>query len=80
MIRVPRPKYMIGSIVWRVAIPEMSNLLVRESAHFELIMDRVTAQLGGILIILLCGGDKKTQDRDIKKAKVLAKELRGQKL
>jgi putative addiction module killer protein len=37
-------------------------------------------QLGGILIILLCGGDKKTQDRDIKKAKVLAKELRGQKL
>ena len=29
------------------------------------------------LIWLLCGGDKSTQQRDIKRAKELAKELRG---
>jgi putative addiction module killer protein len=30
---------------------------------------------GAIVIILLCGGDKKTQKRDIVRAKALAKEL-----
>jgi len=29
---------------------------------------------GEALVILLCGGDKKTQDRDIKAAVALAKE------
>jgi putative addiction module killer protein len=33
------------------------------------------AMRGSILVILLCGGDKRTQDADIKKAKALAKEL-----
>ncbi|HEY5299782.1 MAG TPA: type II toxin-antitoxin system RelE/ParE family toxin [Acetobacteraceae bacterium] len=32
-------------------------------------------QRGQVLIILLCGGDKKTQKRDIDKAKTLAGEL-----
>ncbi len=31
---------------------------------------------GKILIVLLCGGDKSTQDKDIKLARKLAKELR----
>ncbi len=31
-------------------------------------------QRGAVLILLLCGGDKTTQDRDIEKAKQLAKE------
>ena len=31
-------------------------------------------QRGPVLIILLCGGDKSSQDRDIKQAKVLAKQ------
>ncbi|QND52556.1 type II toxin-antitoxin system RelE/ParE family toxin [Phyllobacterium sp. 628] len=31
---------------------------------------------GNILIILLCGGDKATQDRDIKRAKILAREFK----
>ena len=32
-------------------------------------------QRGGELIILLCGGDKDSQDKDIAKAKKLAREL-----
>lgn len=31
-------------------------------------------QRGDVLIVLLCGGDKKTQTRDIATAKMLAKE------
>jgi putative addiction module killer protein len=31
-------------------------------------------QRGAVLIVLLCGGDKSTQDRDIETAKRLAKE------
>jgi putative addiction module killer protein len=32
------------------------------------------AQRGQVLIVLLCGGDKSTQDRDIASARKLAKE------
>lgn len=32
-------------------------------------------QRGKILIVLLCGGDKRTQARDIRKAKALATDL-----
>jgi putative addiction module killer protein len=32
------------------------------------------AQRGAVLIVLLCGGDKSTQSKDIQKAKRLAKE------
>ncbi len=31
---------------------------------------------GRLVVLLLCGGDKSSQDRDIKAAKALAKELR----
>ena len=34
-------------------------------------------QRGPVLIILLCGGDKSSQDRDIKQAKVLAEQRKG---
>jgi putative addiction module killer protein len=34
-------------------------------------------QNGGSLVILLCGGDKSTQQKDIKTAKKLAKEWRA---
>ena len=33
------------------------------------------ASRGSTLIILLCGGDKKTQTADIKRAKALAREI-----
>ena len=32
-------------------------------------------QRGAVLVILLCGGDKGSQDRDIRNAKSLAKEV-----
>jgi putative addiction module killer protein len=32
------------------------------------------AQRGKIVALLLCGGDKRTQDRDIERAKALARE------
>ena len=32
-------------------------------------------QRGEVVVILLCGGDKASQDRDIERAKVLAKEV-----
>ena len=30
---------------------------------------------GAVLIVMLCGGDKRSQDTDIKRAKTLAKEV-----
>lgn len=32
------------------------------------------ARRGAVLVILLCGGDKRTQDQDIERAKTLARE------
>ena len=34
------------------------------------------ARRGPIVVVLLCGGDKRTQARDIERAKALAEELR----
>lgn len=34
-------------------------------------------QQGGVLVVLLCGGDKRTQQRDIAMAKSLAAEWKG---
>lgn len=33
------------------------------------------AKRGDTIVILLCGGDKRTQTRDIKRAKAMAKEV-----
>ncbi len=37
-------------------------------------------QRGDVLVILLCGGDKSTQDKDIQQAKVLASQVKEFKL
>lgn len=34
------------------------------------------AQIGKALVILLCGGDKRSQNKDIKTAKALARQLK----
>ena len=34
-------------------------------------------QQGGVLVVLLCGGDKRTQQRDIARAKSIAAEWKG---
>lgn len=34
-------------------------------------------QRGPVLVILLCGGDKSTQSKDIRQAKVLAEQWKG---
>lgn len=34
-------------------------------------------QRGGVLIVLLCGGDKSSQDADIARAQVMARKLEG---
>jgi putative addiction module killer protein len=33
---------------------------------------------GRTVVVMLCGGDKKTQPRDIERAKVMARELRAE--
>jgi len=45
----------------------MLNLLAKATGFFYI--------AGAELIVLLCGGDKSTQQKDIKKAKQLAKDL-----
>jgi putative addiction module killer protein len=58
-------------------IPVMCDLSVKASANcvFYGAGYRVYyVQRGEILILLLCGGDKSTQNRDIETAKILAKE------
>ncbi len=37
-----------------------------------------TARRGQVVIVLLCGGDKSTQRRDIEKAKALLREIEGE--
>jgi putative addiction module killer protein len=36
------------------------------------------ARHGKVVYVLLCGGDKSTQDRDIRRAKALAEEIEGE--
>jgi putative addiction module killer protein len=33
------------------------------------------SQRGRVLVVMLCGGDKSSQDRDVKRAKEMAREL-----
>jgi putative addiction module killer protein len=40
-----------------------------------LAIDCISARRGAVLVVLLCGGDKRSQRRDIAKAKRLVAEL-----
>ena len=49
----------------------LSELRINHGPGFRVYL----ARRGAVLVILLCGGDKSSQARDIKRAKALAKEL-----
>ena len=48
---------------------------VRQTGTFRDWFERLREQRGAILVILLHGGDKSSQRRDIRQAKALASEL-----
>ena len=49
----------------------ISELRIHEGKGYRVYL----TQLNGMVVILLCGGDKKTQSRDIATAKTIAKDL-----
>lgn len=49
----------------------VSELRIHEGAGYRVYF----IQRGSLLIVLLCGGDKATQNKDITRAKTLAKEI-----
>ncbi len=53
----------------------MSELRIHHGAGYRVYF----TERGGKLILLLCGGDKATQDKDIAKAKAMAAELKAAK-
>lgn len=79
-LRDDRAKAAIAARIFRVSNGLIGDVKSIGSGVSELRIDygpgyRVYfLQRGHELIILLCGGDKTSQDRDIKKAKQLAKE------
>ena len=66
--------------VWLREIRETSNRLARVVSEMRIDYGpgyRVYfVQRGTMLVLLLCGGDKKTQDQDIRFAKALARNWR----
>lgn len=50
---------------------EVSELRLHYGPGYRLYFTR----RGSVVVILLCGGDKSSQDRDIAKAKAMAKEI-----
>ena len=79
MIIAPRPKSLVGPGAWRSAIPvtlspvgeAVSELRIHYGPGYRVYF----VQRGETLIVLLCGGDKRTQDKDISLALKLAKEV-----
>lgn len=79
VITALEPKLQPESIGWRLVTPVRLNLSEKVSANCESILARVIGFIfvrrGMTFIVLLCGGDKTTQNRDIKTAKILAANL-----
>ena len=59
---------------WKPVAGEMSEMRVEVGPGYRLYFTR----RGGILIVMLAGGNKSTQTRDIKRAQRILKELESQ--
>ncbi len=76
-----RAKAKINARIKRLQFGNFGDLKSVNDGIFEMRIDEgqgyriYLKNQNGILVILLCGGDKSTQEKDIKKAKQLAQEM-----
>ncbi|WP_080987827.1 type II toxin-antitoxin system RelE/ParE family toxin [Aggregatibacter actinomycetemcomitans] len=76
-----RAKAKINARIKRLQFGNFGDLKSVNDGIFEMRIDKgqgyrvYLKDQNGILVILLCGGDKSTQEKDIKKAKQLAQEM-----
>ncbi|TYB11547.1 type II toxin-antitoxin system RelE/ParE family toxin [Aggregatibacter actinomycetemcomitans] len=76
-----RAKAKINARIKRLQFGNFGDLKIVNDGIFEMRIDKgqgyrvYLKNQNGILVILLCGGDKSTQEKDIKKAKQLAQEM-----
>ncbi|MBN6063983.1 type II toxin-antitoxin system RelE/ParE family toxin [Aggregatibacter actinomycetemcomitans] len=76
-----RAKAKINARIKRLQFGNFDDLKSVNDGIFEMRIDEgqgyrvYLKNQNGILVILLCGGDKSTQEKDIKKAKQLAQEM-----
>ncbi|CBW29794.1 addiction module killer protein [Haemophilus influenzae] len=76
-----RAKAKINARIKRLQFGNFGDIKSVNDGIFELRIDEgqgyriYLKNQNGVLVILLCGGDKSTQEKDIKQAKLLAQEL-----
>ena len=76
-----RAKAKINARIKRLEFGNFGDIKSVNDGIFELRIDEgqgyriYLKNQNGVLVILLCGGDKSTQEKDIKQAKLLAQEL-----
>lgn len=76
-----RAKAKINARIKRLEFGNFGDIKSVNDGIFELRIDEgqgyriYLKNQNGVLVILLCGGDKSTQEKDIKQAKLLALEL-----
>ena len=77
---VPGLVFLLESSVWHPGIPAMSGPSAKVFQNFESTTDPVTGCIssisqGPLIVVLLAGGDKRTQVRDVRTALDLARNL-----
>ncbi len=76
-----RAKAKINARIKRLQFGNFGDIKSVNDGIFELRIDEgqgyriYLKNQNGVLVILLCGGDKSTQEKDIKQAKLLVQEL-----
>ncbi|MGB1562244.1 MAG: type II toxin-antitoxin system RelE/ParE family toxin [Sinimarinibacterium flocculans] len=80
-LRDPRARIAIGRRIERVAAGSLGDVKPLGGSISELRVDvgpgyrLYFTMRGGVMVILLCGGDKRTQTADIRRARKLANEV-----